>query len=658
MMSSSNENRSAGGGGARLPYLPALDGLRALAVIAVLLYHANMAWIPGGFLGVEMFFVISGYLITSLLLAEWAAEGGVDFKAFWLRRARRLLPALFLLLLAVVGYAVVFLPSEVAGLRGDALSTAGYVNNWYQIFSHKSYFESVGRPPLLRHMWSLAVEEQFYLVWPLLFSLALAPRRRSFALGLVLAGALASALAMAGLFRPDADPSRVYYGTDTRAAGLLLGAALAWLWPPTREAVEPSAGIADAIGLAGLGTLLACFLLLNEFQPFLYRGGFTLCDIATAELLAVAVHPRARLLPRLLAWEPLRWVGLRSYGIYLWHFPVFMLTRPQLDVPLDGVPLLARRLATTGAIAALSYRFVEIPIRQGALGRAWKQWRQAQGRDRTWLGLRWAAGSLSVAGISGALGFMLLTAQAPAPPEYLVEGAERPGTEATVQQGGWAAALGGSVPFVPAFPPVIPPAEDYAALIASSGESAIAAQPPSNQAPATASAQPAPLPASTNAPAAGFWLTAVGDSVLEGVADELRRNLGTNIIVNADQGRLPWNTPAIVHDLHAAGRIYPVVVLHIGNNGFLSPEVFGQIMAEFKDARRVVVVNIKAPRRWESVNNQMLASAIKSYPNAVLVDWHGASAGRPKIFWKDGIHLRPEGARVYADLVAQAIKAS
>ena len=196
-------------GGPRLPYLPALDGLRALAVIVVLLYHANLAWIPGGFLGVEMFFVISGYLITSLLLAEWQQQGQVDLKAFWLRRARRLFPALLLLLLVVVGYTVVFLPTEVSSLRGDALSTAGYVNNWYQIFSHKSYFESVGRPPLLRHMWSLAVEEQFYLFWPLLFGLLMRRWRPRLVLGLVVAGAFASMLLMAALFQPHTDPSRV-----------------------------------------------------------------------------------------------------------------------------------------------------------------------------------------------------------------------------------------------------------------------------------------------------------------------------------------------------------------------------------------------------------------------------------------------------------------
>ena len=181
----------------RLPYQPALDGLRALAVIAVLLYHANLSWIPGGFLGVEMFFVISGYLITSLLLAEWAEQGRVDFKSFWVRRARRLFPALFLLLAGVSACAIIFLPSEVAALRGDVLSTAGYVNNWYQVFSHKSYFESVGRPSLLRHMWSLAVEEQFYLVWPVLFTLLLARLRPRFVLMAVLAGAFASKIGRA-----------------------------------------------------------------------------------------------------------------------------------------------------------------------------------------------------------------------------------------------------------------------------------------------------------------------------------------------------------------------------------------------------------------------------------------------------------------------------
>src|SRR5919199_244159 len=240
-------------GGVQLPYLPGLDGLRAFAVIAVLLYHAGLPWMSGGFLGVEVFFVISGYLITALLLAEWRKRGRVDLKAFWLRRARRLLPALYLLIAVALAYAVVFLPGEVAGLRKDAVAAFGYVTNWYLVLDQKSYFETVGRPSMLQHLWSLAVEEQFYVVWPLLFAVGMGSWRhrptvsgagnmrhawrvvrwrRRFLLLLALAGAVASALLMAFLYRPDVDPSWLYYRTDTRAAGLLFGVALAFVLAP------------------------------------------------------------------------------------------------------------------------------------------------------------------------------------------------------------------------------------------------------------------------------------------------------------------------------------------------------------------------------------------------------------------------------------------
>jgi peptidoglycan/LPS O-acetylase OafA/YrhL len=213
----------------RLPYMPGLDGLRALAVIAVLLYHAGLPWIPGGFLGVEIFFVLSGYLITSLLLAEWQEKGSVQLKAFWLGRARRLLPALYLMLVVTLAYAVLFLPGEVAGIRSDALATLGYVTNWYLVFNHESYFEAVGRPSLLKHLWSLAVEEQFYLVWPVLFWVGISLgatrlRRRRLLVG-ALGGAAISVLLMAAVYVPGADPSRLYYGTDTPARVLVAGDA-------------------------------------------------------------------------------------------------------------------------------------------------------------------------------------------------------------------------------------------------------------------------------------------------------------------------------------------------------------------------------------------------------------------------------------------------
>ena len=300
----------------RLPYLPVLDGLRALAVTAVLLYHADLRWIPGGFLGVDVFFVLSGYLITSLVLAEWRHRGSIDLKTFWLRRARRLLPALYVLLVVTLTFAVVFLPGEVAELRGDVLAAFGYVTNWYLIFQHQSYFEAVGRPSLLQHLWSLAVEEQFYLLWPLVLAVGLGVgatrwryRRMMY---LALGVATASAALMALLYRPDVDPSRVYYGTDTRATGLLCGAALAFLWVPERLAdkgylsrilsttrfrrlwgwIAPA--LLDVAGIATLGALVVFCLSLGEFQPFLYRGGLATVALTTTALIAVVAHPRAR----------------------------------------------------------------------------------------------------------------------------------------------------------------------------------------------------------------------------------------------------------------------------------------------------------------------------------------------------------------------------
>jgi peptidoglycan/LPS O-acetylase OafA/YrhL len=355
----------------RLSYSPGLDGMRALAVMAVLLYHADLGWIPGGFLGVEVFFVISGYLITALLLSEWRQKGTIDLKNFWLRRARRLLPALYVLLVVTLAVAVVFLPGEVAGLRGDVFAAVGYVTNWFLIFGQESYFESVGRPSILQHLWSLAVEEQFYLIWPVVLAVGLGVgatrQRRRRVLTVALLGAAASAVAMALLYAPGVDPSRIYYGTDTRATGLLCGAVLAFLWSPGNKSrpAEPSHHgpklpdrgrfrrrwgwtsplLLDAVGLVALGALVWFFLHLGEFEPFLYRGGFALVALATVAAIMAVVYPYTHIGSRILGSAPLRWLGVRSYGIYLWHWPVFMVTRPELDVPFGGLSLLALRLA-------------------------------------------------------------------------------------------------------------------------------------------------------------------------------------------------------------------------------------------------------------------------------------------------------------------------
>ena len=630
------------GGGAWLPYLPGLNGLRAFAVIAVLLYHAELPWIPGGFLGVEIFFVISGYLITSLLLAEWRQRGRIGLAAFWLRRARRLLPALYLLLAATLAFAVVFLPGEVAGLRDDAIAAFGYVTNWYLVLGNKPYFETVGRPPPLQHLWSLAVEEQFYLLWPLLFVVGMARlrwlrhhvpltagmvrwRRRRVLLA-VIAGAVASASLMAILYQPNVDPSRIYYGTDTRAAGLLIGVALAFLWEPGRYQMRVgwiSPLLLDIVGLAALVGLVFFCIWLDETQPFLFQGGLTLVALTTAVAIMVVVHPLTRLFAGLLEWWPLRWVGVRSYGIYLWHWPVFVVTRPELDVPIGGLPLLVLRLVATFVLAGLSYRYVETPIRTGALGRAWNALREAQGTRRWRLGAQWAGAVGTCAAFCVVLGLAVAHAQPPAPPSYLsVEGVH---TE------------GGT------------PKTDAETSANTRGTDAPTA---TSNTETTSTASPTTRP---KAPVGR--VTAIGDSVMIGAAGELNRALD-NPAIQADVGFQAADAIAVLQRRRAAGQLGDVVVIHIGSNGTFTAEQFDEIMRVLADVPKVVFVNVKAPRTWEQPNNNMLADKVQQYPNTVLVDWHAASVGRPDFFVEDGIHLQPEGQRAYADLIAASLKSS
>ncbi|HWI97249.1 MAG TPA: acyltransferase family protein [Solirubrobacterales bacterium] len=349
----------------RLPYLPGIDALRAIAVLAVFLYHAGVGWMPGGFLGVDVFFVISGYLITSLLLSEQRRTGRVRLGQFWLRRARRLLPAVGVLIAVTMIVAAIVEPDRLTELRGDAISSLAYVANWHFIFEHQSYFDQFQRPSLFRHLWSLSVEEQFYLFWPLAFAggMSLLGRKR-LALG-VLAGAAASLALTWILFDPN-DASRVYYGTDTHAAGLLIGVALALVWAPWQlQRANPGrwcGPVLDAVGVVALSYLALSLLQVHDYDLALYHGGYLWIALAGAAVIAVFAHPAARL-GGLVARPALVWLGLRSYSFYLWHWPVLALTRPGLDVSLPRGILIPLQLLAVLALADLSYRLVELPFR-------------------------------------------------------------------------------------------------------------------------------------------------------------------------------------------------------------------------------------------------------------------------------------------------------
>jgi peptidoglycan/LPS O-acetylase OafA/YrhL len=395
-------------------YMPGLDGLRAIAVLAVIAFHLGFGWAPGGLLGVGIFFTLSGYLITDILLAQLSARGHIKLGRFWLARARRLLPALFLMLAVVVAWVTVFGPAQPQQFRDAVVANAVYVGNWQLIFGDVSYFARFAPPGPLNHLWSLAIEEQFYIFWPFILLIGVklvrekplpsGVRPRLAIATLVLA--LVSAILMAVLYRPSLDPSRVYYGTDTRASELLFGAALAMVWPSRRLTRGISLGarnLLDGLGAVGLLAIAVMIWQTSQYSSFLYRGGFVLLSIATVLVVAALAHPACRLGP-ILGWRPLRWIGVRSYGIYLWHFPIIVLTTP--GGVADGREYLreALQLAAIVVVSALSWRYVEEPIRQGALGRLW-----ARGREVGW---RWDAFSPRARAAMAGAGLVLVLATA------------------------------------------------------------------------------------------------------------------------------------------------------------------------------------------------------------------------------------------------------
>lgn len=594
-------------------HLPALDGLRALAVLAVVLYHADVTAVGGGFLGVEVFLVISGYLIASLLLHQLEGSGGIGLRRFWIGRIRRLVPAVVVLVFGCVAAAAIWAPDAVGQLRGDLPGAVLYVSNWTQILQNDSYFVAAGRPPLLRHLWSLAVEVQFYAIVPLVFAWVGTRMRRTRLFLVAAAGAVASAGLMALLFRPSADPSRVFFGTDTRASGLLVGVALAAVWPaqefrPTRVPAAAQRTL-DVTGALALVTLLATFLWVNEFDPFVYRGGFLLVDVASMILIAAAVHPAGRLVG-MLGIRPLAWIGRRSYSLYLWHWPVVVLTRPDLDVDVHGTALLALRLGLSLGLAELSYRFVEEPFRQGALGRVLMPFR-GLASPREYRRARWFS-FFSVAAVALALAVVSW----PDLPDAATALADQP-TEVIDPR---------------------PTAPTTASTLPAAGST------PGATAPST-------VPPSTTTIPAG--VTAVGDSVMAGAVEPLRL-LVESVTINAKVLRSCGEVVRIVASARRDGSLQQAVVVHTGTNGPCTDGELDDLVAA-AEGRRLVLVNVAAPRPWEHLANERLAAAVARSDGVVLADWKARSAGHPEWFVSDGVHLTPPGRLAYAETIRAAL---
>ncbi len=602
----------------RFPYLPGIDALRALAVLAVFLYHAGVDWMPGGFLGVDLFFVISGYLITSLLLREFRRGGHVRLGRFWLRRARRLLPAVGVMIAVTMVVGAIADPDRVEQMRGDAIASLAYVANWHFIYADVSYFDQFQRPSLFTHLWSLAVEEQFYLFWPLLFAAGMKLFGRTKLLLGVAAGALASVALAWILFDPTGDASRVYYGTDTHAVGLLAGVALALIWSPTelrRRRTGPLVGpLLDVVGVFALGFIVLSFVNVHDYDLGLWHGGYLWLALVTALLIAVVVHPAARL-GGILGQAPVLWLGLRSYSFYLWHWPVLVLTRPGVDVDLPTELLIPLQLALVLLLSELSYRYVELPFR-------------GQGEVKLpagWLRVARPALIATVLAVVVFVGWSGLFASGK-------DGLDAASAASTAEKA-----------VVVAEPQKPRPNADTEAP-----EEPDPAGPAPNAGPAGADP---PLPPAEHPPR----IYAFGDSVMIGAKEQLAARLGPGFSMNAEVGRQADQFVALVEQLKREGRTPNAVIIHMGNNGPLYGEFMEAIQQATSNVGELFLINDHAPVSWIDESNAAIEEAGEDWPHTTVIDWAAAAAAHEDLLW-DGIHLKPAAAVLYANLINAAVR--
>ena len=578
-----------------IQHIPAIDGLRAIAVTAVIFYHLGFQWIPGGFLGVDLFFVISGYVITRLLLDSIARSGGLDLRGFYKARARRLLPPMVFMIVVTTFYISIWAQDSVKRFLTDTPFSLTGAMNWWLVFKEQDYFEAIGRPPLLQHTWSLAVETQFYLIWPVLLLIIL----KRFGKKVIPVAALAIALISGtALFlvslQLDASSSvsHVYFGTDTHSIGLFLGAALAVSWIPQNfksEVSNKAQNFIDFIGVFGLVGILGSFLLIDESSPTAYKIAFPLAAVFGAAIITSIVHPASRFAP-ILQNRVLLWIGERSYAIYLWHWVVFQITRPRVDIDGQDWALIALRILVVLALADISLKLVELPIRTGKVEYWFKgmKYRTASVRKRQKFAV---ISSISVLLVS-------LSALS---------------SVAVVSSNRAAQDFQDSLQSEPEYIPPVSEVTDRAEMI---------------------------------------WLT--GDSVILGIRTTLSE-IRPLLVVNARVGRAaPELLQEMTKDLEkAAGS---TVVMDLGNNDLLTEETVRSIFELVTESSKVVVVNTAVPRPYRDANNELVARLATEFPNVRVVDWNAISVGHPEYFAPDGVHLVATGVSAYVMAIDEALK--
>jgi peptidoglycan/LPS O-acetylase OafA/YrhL len=574
-----------------IQYIPAIDGLRAVAVLAVILYHLGFSWIPGGFLGVDLFFVISGYVITRLLLDSIQRSGGLDLRAFYLARAKRLLPPLVFMVVVTLTFISLWAPDTTKRFLIDTPFALFGGMNWWLVFRDLDYFEAIGRPPLLQHTWSLAVEAQFYLVWPLLLLAVLKKfgKKKIPGAALLIAAISGITLLIVSLeldANSASEVSHIYFGTDTHSIGLFLGAALAVSWAPMNfetSVSKKAQDFIDGIGIFGFVGILGTFLFIKESDPTLYRLAFPLAGIFGAAIICSIVHPASRVAP-FLSNKVLLWIGERSYAIYLWHWVIFQVTRPSVDLEGRTWALYLLRILIVFALADISLRLVELPIRSGAVSYWFKGMKYRTKRVRVRQQI--AVALLSVVTITS-----------------------------------------------------ISVISVHAISVASKDAAAL------KKALDTSQEEPIAIDDNTT----GLWVT--GDSVILGIRYELNSRTAISLI-NARVGRQASELIDVLTRDVAAMKD-STVIFNLGNNNVLTSAQVESIFELVKNQPKIIVVNTAVPRPWKDSNNELIATVASKYPQVKLVDWNQISADHPEYFAPDGVHLVPTGVIAYVDSIEQ-----
>lgn len=607
---------------ARLRQVPGLDGLRGLAVLAVVIYHFFGDILPGGYLGVDMFFVLSGFLITSLLVREFNVTGRISLKGFWLRRFRRILPAA-LIVLSICTAIVALIGGDLAvGIREQFLGTFFFVNNWTQIATSQTYF-APNEVQVFAHYWSLAVEEQFYLIWPLLMLGVFAisrrkPKRLPIAVSLILA--IASAVAMALLYSPGEDPTRVYYGTDTHAFGLLIGAMLSLIMTSTDKDMDadswPTANkgiFAGTVGVFALVGYLAQLVWMGADRDFTYRGGLVLTSVLGAAMIWAVVRESGPL-TWIFRTRVMRWLGQRSFSLYLWHWPVVMIVHALSDAPSWLLGLLSLPLSCL--LAEVTYQFVENPFRRAGFRPTWHAyWAARPSMEEIKVGFgkaMWPAVPVLVVLSVLGVGYALVTSEDKSELERELE------------------------------------------RMAQSNEQA------ENSSPTQSSSAPA-KPSETTKPKekralpTGNEISAIGDSVMLAASEALNERF-PGISIDATISRHYSAALPVIKAQKDSGQLRSTVFVGLGTNGATFEGQMDELINIVGPKRTLVLVMPYGERDWMGQARAEIIDAATAHDNVYIADWCGMAQENPAMLYDDGVHPLPEGAHLYADALYDAVE--